>query len=143
MAGNGPAPKSHHQRERDTRRRQADVVKVKRDGVIRGPELKGDYSERTLEWYETWRRSPQARLFEETDWLRLSLLAPVVEAHYRSATTATLAEIRLNEASLGATVVDRLRARIRVERDTDPEEDSSSASAVGRTDTLARLMGEK
>lgn len=39
MAGRGPAPKTQHQRERDTRRRQAEAVHLTADGVLRGPEF--------------------------------------------------------------------------------------------------------
>lgn len=35
MAGNDPSPNEQHQRERDTRRRQADVVVVQADNFQR------------------------------------------------------------------------------------------------------------
>jgi hypothetical protein len=115
MAGLGPIPNQQHQRERDTRRRQADSVTVTRDDVVRGPELRPGYGPETLAWYQTWRTSPQAQLFEATDWSRLALLAPIVDAHWSRATPSALAEIRLNEERLGATYVDRLRARMKIE----------------------------
>ena len=89
------------------------------DGVIRGPELDGDYDEFTVNWYETWRSSPQAALFEDTDWMRLQMLAPIVQAYHRRPGAAALSEIRMNEERLGATVVDRMRARMVIEREDE------------------------
>jgi hypothetical protein len=66
-------------------------------------------------WWTTWRNAPQAIDFEATDWLRLALLAPVYEAHLARPSAAALAEIRMNEERLGATVVDRMRARMTIE----------------------------
>lgn len=123
MAGRGPAPKAQHQRERDTRRRVTDQqVILPRDDEVRGPALGGsrDYLSDTAEWYETWRRSPQAAVFEDTDWQRLRMLAPLVDSYFRRPSKAAFEEIRLNEERLGATVVDRMRARMRIEDDTEP-----------------------
>ncbi len=107
----------------------ADQVVVA-DNRRRGPALVGEYGPETLAWYMTWRTSPQAQLFEATDWQRLQLLAPIVEGYYRKPSAAALGEIRMNEERLGATVVDRMRARIRVER---PERTATAktAGAVG------------
>jgi hypothetical protein len=51
-------------------------------------------------WYATWRRSPQAAVFEDTDWLRLAMLAPdhaaaasIAPAIARTASTTTGAAI--------------------------------------------------
>jgi predicted acyl esterase len=114
----GPVPKGTHQRERDTRRRQADVVTLTDDGVQRGPALVGAYSQDTFEWYATWRAAPQAQLFASTDWSRLKVLASMVDAYFTKPSAAALSEIRLNEERLGATYTDRLRAKIRVETGT-------------------------
>jgi hypothetical protein len=144
MPGRGPAPKESHQRERDTRRRQADVVEVTDDGEIRGPALDGGpFSPNTVAWYETWRHAPQAALFESTDWLRLQMLAPIVDLYWRKPTAAALSEIRLNEERLGATYVDRLRAKIRVAQAEDgPDATVTHLHAVARDDVAARLRGE-
>ncbi len=119
----GPLPKETRQRERDTKRRSSEFVTVTRDGVLRGPTLAkatGDssWSPQVRSWWDTWRRSPQAVLFEDTDWGRLALMVPIVEAYFRRPSAAALSEIRMNEERLGATYADRLRSRIRV---TDPE----------------------
>jgi hypothetical protein len=143
MAGTGPLPKPQHQRERDTKRRQSDSVTVKADGVVRGPELSGTYSAQTVAWYETWRTSPQALLFEATDWQRLQMLAPLVDSYLRVPSTAALAEIRLNEERLGATYADRQRTRIRIEQtDAEHSADVVSLHIVDRADVKARLRGD-
>ncbi|GAA2230171.1 hypothetical protein N1031_06880 [Herbiconiux moechotypicola] len=140
----GPLPKEQHQRDRDTKRRKADVVEVKRDGEVRGRPLPSAelYDQRTIAWHDTWRRSPQAQLFEETDWLRLELLAPLVDSNFRRPSAAALSEIRLNEERLGALYVDRLRAKIRI---AEPESSGHTAPVLQlatRADAHARLRGE-
>lgn len=121
MAGNGPPPKeTRRRRNADT---YADVqARVVDDGEVRGPELPGEHSSYVREWYEQWRRSPQAASFVNTDWQRLHMLAPLVGLYALEPSPKLLGEIRLNESLLGATHVDRLRARIRVEREPEPEE---------------------
>ena len=102
------------------------------DDEIRGPELVGPFTEPTLAWYATWRRAPQAQLFQDTDSSRHALLAPIVEAYFRRPSTAAPSEIRMNEERLGATVVDRMRTRSRI---TDPEPEGTP-TARGSNVTL-------
>lgn len=73
------------------------------------------YSERTRQWYETWVASPQAAAFTVTDWQRLAMLAPLVEAYFAAPSRNLFAEIRLNESKLGATPEDRLRLSWRLD----------------------------
>lgn len=119
MPGRGPLPSPVTQRERTTRARQSATAIVVDDGEVRGPELVGDFSPFTRDWYDTWRRAPQGQLFTSTDWLRVRMLAPLVEAYSRRPSAAAFSEIRLNEERLGATYVDRVRARIRVAQAAD------------------------
>jgi hypothetical protein len=149
MAGRGPAPKETHQRERDTRRRQADSVTVAVDGELRGPDLveetgRADWDAMTVAWYDRWRRSPQAQLFEDTDWGRLIMLAPIVDAYFTlKPSAAALSEIRLNEERLGATYVDRLRAKIKIDRSEQPVAEVVQLRDASREDVRARLRGDK
>lgn len=115
----GPLPKETRQRERDTKRRAGEFVDVYRDGVLRGPTLakasgESDWHPATLAWWDGWRRSPQAVLFETTDWQALVLAAGLHRVNLRRPSAAAVGEIRQITASLGATYADRLRARIRV-----------------------------
>ena len=125
MAGHGPAPKEAHQRERDTRRRITErQILLVDDGEERGPSLeaatgRSDWSLQARTYWQTWRTAPQAQAFETTDWQRLAMLVPLVEAYWIaggvSADKGALAEIRLNEERLGATVADRQRLRMKIE----------------------------
>lgn len=66
-------------------------------------------------WYEIWRTSPQSKQFIDTDWQRLGMVAYLFEQYLQEPKSTILSEIRLNEERLGATVVDRQRARMVVE----------------------------
>ncbi|MER7833490.1 hypothetical protein [Streptomyces sp. NPDC095602] len=117
MPGNGPPP-SENKRRRNKDQLADHAVSVPADDeTVHGPELPYAplYGPRTLDWYETWRRAPQAATFTATDWQRLHMLAPIVEAYWMQPTPKLLSEIRINESLLGATHVDRLRGRIKVE----------------------------
>jgi hypothetical protein len=142
VAGRGPAPKPKDQR----RRRNADPVAttvLRDDGVVRGPsleELTGRrFSADAERWFEGWRRAPQAAAFISTDWQRLGMLAPLVERYWERPSAATASEIRLNEERLGATVVDRQRARMVVE---DSEEAPVLEIVDKRRQIEERLRGE-
>jgi len=122
MAGRGPAPQKQHQRERDTKRRQAGSVSVKPDGVIRGPDFPESIPsphQETLIWWHAWRISPQAQLFEDTDWevlKRAALLHDYLWKNVVKPSAAAASELRLIEERFGATYVDRQRARIEIEK---------------------------
>lgn len=123
MAG-GPVPKDPSRKQR----RNADGAFT---DIVRGerpknppklPKVRSDgtkWRPLTAEWFETWRSAEQATLFLPTDWNRLTMLAEIVDNYFIFPTKDLLGEIRLNEEKLGATVVDRLRARIRVVDDAD------------------------
>lgn len=111
------APKPDDQR----RRRNAPANgerELTPDGVTRGPELAeltdAEFSPAVVAWFDTWRNSPQAQVFEATDWQRLGMLAYLVADFLISPDTKLMAEIRQNEERLGATYTDRQRARMRI-----------------------------
>lgn len=116
MGGMGPPPaeKKRH-RNKDTFAEGA--VTVPADAEVDAPELPGweEYSTATLRWYNTWCSAPQAATFTATDWQRLHMLAPLVEEYFAGPSTKLMAEIRISESLLGATHVDRMRGRIKVE----------------------------
>ncbi|GAA0955740.1 hypothetical protein [Nonomuraea longicatena] len=84
--------------------------------AVEAPRLRGyaKYSAATREWWDTWRSAPQSAAFTSTDWMRLAMLAPLVEQYHEEPRTAILAEIRLNEERLGATIADRQRLRMKL-----------------------------
>lgn len=127
--------------EGQRRRRNAPAhgeTSLQPDDEIRGPELPAGYSEPVRDWYHTWRVSPQAQLFEGTDWMRLRMLAVAVEAYSQRPTAALLSEIRLNEERLGATVVDRMRARMVIDREPVQEAELSPVRDL-QSEITARL----
>ena len=141
MAGNGPPPKENR------RRRNADTYADVKTTVsasavqLRGPTLAEaiggllDDDEPAIvalvsNWWDTWRRSPLAEAFLETDWSRLTMLAPLVAVYYRRPHHMVLAEIRQSESLLGATHVDRLKARIKVEREPEVKELPAGVAAL-------------
>lgn len=123
----GPVPSENK------RRRNADTFggaqTVTNDGEICGPALEGEWSSHARAYWDTWRRSPQAKLFLDTDWMRLRLLLPLVESYLDSPHHMKLGEIRQNETLLGATHADRLRARIKV----TPAETGEAETPAGVT----------
>lgn len=67
----------------------------------------------TQVWWDVWVESPQAEFFQSTDWMRLQMMAPLVDAYFKKPGHYSLAEIRQNESLLGATVMDRMRLRMK------------------------------
>lgn len=110
MAGRGPAPKSNA-----VRRNKQPTVELDGEGVEAPPLFKrAKYSVATQRWWDTWATSPQARAFLPTDWERLQMLAPMIESYWQG-DLKVLAEIRLNEERLGATVRDRQALRMKLD----------------------------
>ena len=100
-------------------RRQFEFTELGREPVKDAPTLGrrpggGRWSAATRDWFEVWRRSPQASQFVETDWSALRRCALLLEVFFADPSAALAAEIRQIEAKLGATVDDRMRLRLRV-----------------------------
>lgn len=119
----GPPPAEHK------RRRNADAYAglhstVVDDGELTGPGLEGaSWSAAARAYWDIWRRSPQAKAFLDTDWARLRMVLLLVEDYLKNPTAQKLAVIASNEGSLGATVADRLRLRMRVVKVADEAAD--------------------
>lgn len=122
MAGRGPAPKAPEKR----RRRNADPVPtttVEQDDEPRGPELPDNipWPAPTRRWWDTWRTSPQAQTFTDTDWDFL-LDTALLHARFWEGDEKVAAELRLRVAKFGATPEDRARLRLSVgEPETKPD----------------------
>jgi hypothetical protein len=142
MAGRGPAPKDPATR----RRRNADPTpasELAQDGELRGPELPDvldgeQWHDQTRRWWDTWRRSPQAQTFLETDWDFLLDTALMHHTMWSKGRWEFAAELRLRAAKFGATPEDRARLRMKV---SDP--DPSSAGEKPRESRYSHLKVAK
>jgi hypothetical protein len=134
VAGRGPAPK-----ENAVRRNTVDLSHLEGDEDVPDKLKKlfkrDGYSIAVHRWWDTWAESDQSESFKATDWQRLQMLAPLVEAYYRRPGHNALAEIRQNESLLGATVTDRMR--LRMGKNADPSKDSA-----GRPDSLPENVAD-
>ena len=136
MAGRGPAPRLERARETDTKRRDAELRRLAPDDEVRGPELpEGDWSERTLRWWDTWRRSAQAQTFTDTDW---DFLIDTAYLHnlMTQGDTGLAAELRIRVAKFGATPEDRMRLKIAIDREVE----SVPVVAKVTADRKSRIM---
>jgi hypothetical protein len=141
MAGRGPAPKADGRRRRNQEPaadelpaeghtgaypelpptyRAGTVQGKKKDGTP-GPEraVRRKFLPETRAWYEVWATSPMATRFTAPTWQRLLRLARLVDLYEREPDKGLLGEIRLQEASLGATPADMLRLRWKVAATAD------------------------
>lgn len=92
------------------------------DGELRGPELPGtQWSDVTRDWWDMWRRSPQAQRFRDTDWFFMLETARLVEIYWNPPEDATVSmvksvgtEIRLRLQGYGNTDLDRQRMRMNI-----------------------------
>jgi hypothetical protein len=138
MPGRGrPPSKAEWSRERDQRRREAEFTRVTDDGQLRGPDLPDSitWHDRTLAWWDNWRRSPLSQTFTTTDWDFL-LDTAVLHNDLWAGNTGVAAELRLRVAKFGASPEDRLRLKVEV---TD---EVAAAKAEPRVDSdrKARLV---
>ena len=143
MAGRGPAPKDPAQRRRRNTAEPPTVVHA--TGAKHGPELPEslDWPPATIDWWETWRTSPQAATFTDTDWSFLVDTA-VLHAEFWLGDRSLASELRLRAAKFGATPEDRARLKISV-GDPPPVVQPSRLkpkSAAGRRDRLLRAVGD-
>jgi hypothetical protein len=118
VANRGPAPKPELTRERDNARREAATTKVTDDGVLRGKPLPKEtaWHPRTVAWWATWRKSPLAQTFTESDWDFL-LDTALLHTEMWNGETKLAAEIRLRVSAFGSTPEARLRLKLKIDND--------------------------
>lgn len=136
MPGYGPPPSENKRRRNKDTFAEAEVS-VPAESQAQAPKLPGasKFSKPVRDWYDTWTKAPQAGAFTVTDWQRLHMLAPLVQQYFEAPTKELMSEIRLNEALLGATHVDRMRGRIKVEA---PQPKPAQGAGDGVADLTAR-----
>lgn len=117
MARPGPAPKDPAQRVRRNKDSNQSFS-LSSNGDLIGPELPSDreWCPATIEYFDTWRRSPNARAFEVTDWLvllRCARMHHILETSSRYSSMLA-SELRQCESRLGATIEDRQKLRMNI-----------------------------
>jgi hypothetical protein len=133
MGGHGPAPKDPAKRRRTNSDPKPTSV-ITPDGELRGPDLPIDvlpdheqWHSRTRAWWRTWRRSPQAQAFTETDWDFLIDTALMHHTMWSKGRWEFASELRLRAAKFGATPEDRMRLRIQIDAAPAPEGEPKSS----------------
>lgn len=145
MAGRGPAPSKDRSERVRPNKAVAETQVIAPDKQLRGPELPSDalsdgedWHPRTKAWWETWRRSPQAQKFVDTDWDFLLDTALMHHTMWSKARWEFASELRLRAAKFGATPEDRARLRLQVT--AEPETKVAEGKPEGR---YARLRAVK
>jgi hypothetical protein len=142
MAGRGPAPKPVLQRESRTKAREEAATKIADDGVLRGPALpSGNWPDRTKSWWQTWRTSPMAQTFGQTDWDFL-LDTALLHAEMWSGNLSVAPELRIRMAKFGATPEDRLRLKISVDQEATAVRETASVIPTDRRRRLLKAVGD-
>ncbi|MEU7039850.1 hypothetical protein AB0A77_02175 [Streptomyces varsoviensis] len=143
MAGRGPAPKDPAKRRRRNASEPETVVTT--DDELRGPELPddvlpddADWHPRTLQWWQTWRESPQASTFIDTDWDFLIDTALLHHVMWTKGRWEFASEVRLRAAKYGATPEDRARLKLKVD---DPT--SRPQAPVQRPDNVSDITSRR
>lgn len=150
MAGRGFAPKETRSRARDTKARDKELQRLSDDGEVRGPDLPEgvlpddeDWHVRTRQWWETWRRSPQAQTFIETDWDFLLDTALLHHVMWTKGRWEFASEVRLRAAKYGATPEDRMRLKLKVDAPGDkPPSESATPRSVSDRRRSIRIVGD-
>jgi hypothetical protein len=139
MAGRGPAPKDPATLRR---RNKTEPLKVLQgDAVTRGSDLPDDFDwpDATRSWWQTWRESPQAATFTDTDWSFL-LDTAVLHAEFWLGNRTLAGELRLRAAKFGATPEDR--ARLKLEIGEPPAAEGPKRSSGARRQRLLKVVGQ-
>jgi len=101
----------------------------------------------TRDWWEAWRRSPQAsRMLSEPDWYFLLDTALIHHNMWKNGRWEFASEVRLRAAKFGATPEDRMRLRAEIvapEKYAPGESEfPEGATVTDMRSRKARLMGE-
>jgi hypothetical protein len=153
MAGRGPAPKDPTKRRRRNAADPETVITA--DDEVRGPELPEgvlgadkdgvlyEWHPMTVAWWQTWRESPQASTFTDTDWAFLLDTALMHTSMWSKGQWTLAAEVRLRAAKFGATPEDRARLKLKVDDPTPARQAPVQApqNVTDITSRKARLTG--
>ena len=155
MGGRGPAPKANARRRvtgKAPDKIPTTIVPATPSREPLGPPLPDDreWPKQTLVWWDVWRRSEQASLFMQSDWLYLQDMALIHGMVWSLSfdelrdkmglVTGLMAELRLRCAKYGVTIEDRMRLRVTSSAApmTVPVETPSAVPVAG--DRRSRLL---
>lgn len=143
MAGRGPAPKDPAKRRR--RNATEPETAIANDGELRGPDLPegvlpGDeeWHPMTVNWWHTWRTSPMAATFLDTDWAFLLDAALMHHTAWTKGKWEFLSEVRMRSSKFGATPEDRARLKLKVD-----EPLSGRQTPVQRADNVSDINSRR
>jgi hypothetical protein len=135
----GPAPKENAQRRNVHQHAQA-VPATARPGreLPRGLGITTPGAKR---FWKTWSHAPQTAAWTETDWAELELTTKLVDGLFLG-DLKLAGEIRQRVAKWGATVEDRARLRMTLEKanENEPEEPSEAPPEVDMDEELYKLL---
>jgi len=165
VAYNARPPKPDDERiNRVPKKYEKVVVTQTDDGTLLGMPLPDEspidgspWCERTLEWWDVWRKAPQAKLMGTTDWETMLEAAIIHNELWKPrtgrplATTAVanyLAELRRRVGAFGATWEDRQKLQISVQSPQTDEESErrvkkDATDAVNYAERLLKYAAEK
>lgn len=135
MAGRGPVGKDDDERVRRGPRAAGATERLVWDGVTRGddlPEADPPWPHVTERWWLAWRNSAVAMRWVETDW-QYALATAVIHASFWSGNSSQAAELRLREATMGATLNDRKRMAVDDATGRAPALSTTATSSSGRS----------
>jgi len=149
----GPVPKNPADRIRTSKDKLTPGMEIAYDGVKRGAALpmleNGDWCDRTIAWWETWRMSPQAQLMGETDWdamLEAALIHNQIWSNQgllKPAELATLVkQLHAILQNYGLTYGDRLKLRIKLADDI-PDKTSDGITPHGIPDNVISMYRDR
>lgn len=103
------------------------------------------WSPLTVKWWESWRDSPQSKIFSKSDWQSLLTTAFIAQKFYTTMDVKYASELRMRETAFGATPLDRLKLRM-AWLETEDKEAKRPAPAPKPTHqdyTGLRAVGDK
>ena len=142
MAITGPPPKENRRRVNADTFGSTPVNLTEREVHELKQIPSGDWLPEVKLWWSVWTNCAQSQLFTATDWLRLRTLIVTMQSYYMRPSAQKMAEIRQTESMLGATYVDRMRARVKITKEgQQPAEVAPPAGVAAIKDYRDRLAG--
>ena len=139
----GPVPQEVKRRRNKPKIAPTSVAPGAYSGISPALPNADSYSQRTRDWYETYRTCEQAELFTKTAWQTLWDLAPLMDLYYTAPTPTAWAQIKQTLSGFLALPADQRRANWKVE---PPKKGTSSkpsgTNVIEMSDRRNRLLAD-